>query len=182
MAASSMSDRHRPVLPLPVMPDADGVGDEVARVVEDRVVEWLAGVGVVGPAEVEEAQLLEVLHGLSYAEAQSGYRAGTRDSSATGVTGTGSQLTPSRLRRASPALTIHRLFRSVRTPTLRAASKLQRQRQQRIFCPQHDDVAGVVALGDVAGEERRAQAPDFVAIEVAHGVAQHAAAACPGAG
>ncbi len=43
-------------------PDADGVRDEVARIVEHRLVERAAGRHVVPASEIEEAELLEVLH------------------------------------------------------------------------------------------------------------------------
>ena len=62
MAASSMSDRHNPVLPLPVMPTQTAWVDEVARVVEHRLVQRVACRHVVSTSEVEEAQLFEVLH------------------------------------------------------------------------------------------------------------------------
>ena len=62
MAASSMSDRQRPGLAAAGHPDADGVGDEIAGIVEDQVVGGLVRGGIVGPAQVEEAEFFEVLH------------------------------------------------------------------------------------------------------------------------
>ena len=42
--------------------DAEGMGHQVARVVQDRLVERLSRLDVVFTAEVEQAELLEVLH------------------------------------------------------------------------------------------------------------------------
>ena len=62
IAASSISDKAQPGLAAAGHADADGVGHEVARVVEDGRFELFPGVEVVVATEVEEAELLEVLH------------------------------------------------------------------------------------------------------------------------
>ena len=62
MAASSSSARHSPVLPLPVMPTQTACVTRSLRVVEQQVVGGLARREVVLAAEVEDAELFEVLH------------------------------------------------------------------------------------------------------------------------
>src|SRR5262249_17003818 len=53
-----------PVNAWPAHADADCVSDQVLRVVQQQVVARFVRLGVVQPAEVEDAELLEVLHGV----------------------------------------------------------------------------------------------------------------------
>ena len=101
--------------------DADGVGHEVARVVEHHLVERVPACHVVAAPEIEKTELFIVLH--------------TR-------------------------MLILRL----------AHPQFHRHRQQRVLAPEGDDMVGVVPLGDVAVEERQAEALDFVAVEVPDGI------------
>ena len=65
IAASSMSDEAEAGLAAAGHADADRVGDEIARVVEDRLSRAVLVVEVVLATEIEEAELLEILHALS---------------------------------------------------------------------------------------------------------------------
>jgi hypothetical protein len=70
IAASSMSEMHSPVLPLPVIPTQTACVTRSRAVVEDRRLEDRAGLEVVFAAEVEEAEFLEVVHGGMLADAE----------------------------------------------------------------------------------------------------------------
>ena len=62
MAASSSRSMHRPVLPLPVMPDADSVRDQIVAVVQDGVRRCLPRGRIVHASQIERAKFLDVLH------------------------------------------------------------------------------------------------------------------------
>ena len=50
--------------------------------------------------------------------------------------------------------------------------ELQWHRQEPVTFAQGDDVAGVVALGDVASQQRRSKLFDLITIEIANGVSE----------